>query len=911
MLLPALALVAGVIASTLAAGRSRSSLAGVQERMRGVYAASPAGIVETDLEQRVLYCNAAFERMTGLTESEIVGRLTHDLMHPDSSPPDFAGLRALKSGETASHTGGRLLGTAEGSGLPVRLDWAVIHDGRGRPAGLTLIVTDISVQLAAQTQLERARDHLEALWQAAPIGIFEGTTDGRVTGVNPAMAQMLGYEPEVLVGCDSVLLGDQASSPRFVEGRPRPGADEDHIAQRTYVAADGSQFPVHVSTAIMRGDGRHPEAVDRFASFVVDLSELYEQRAVNETTLRELAASNDELARRQGFTDALLETVDVGIVFCDERGEALARNRAERKIVGLDTADHDLRFDASVKQVDVLGADGRSIPLQDQPLMRTLRGEDIGELDLVLGPSGGPHREVVVRGSQIKATDGSVLGAVVALSDVTQERAVARNLLEERRRLNEAQRLGQLGSYSYDPATGGFEYSAELLRIWGVAAGTNTLTAAERIHPDDLAGVTNAWRQAVMDGGYVQFDCRIVHLDGDLRNLRCDVNVLLNDQGEAVRVEGTNLDVTDLVSARESMMRANAFFQAVLTASPDYTFVTEMATGAVVYGTPGRDILGVSTGQLEALGSDILSLVHPDDQPLLRMANDIAEGLGDGELHQLQYRALHADGRWHWLCRRVTPFRRDESGKVLEVLGVVRDVTDNVRAEEKLHHAALHDHLTGLPNRALLTDRLQTALIRSERDQREVTVLYCDLDGFKEVNDFAGHAIGDAVLQETARRLTAAVRGHDTVARVGGDEFVVIVEPWNRVTSGIPSMDKDRQGAWKVAERIASALRQPIDIDGIEHCVSVSIGVAHAQLPPLGELRTETATQVIQNADAAMYLAKGAGKDGFQLFGSGRSAIPDQRDTVKSDLADCHRQFRHGLYEPETPCDTADLGDQG
>jgi GGDEF domain-containing protein len=127
----------------------------------------------------------------------------------------------------------------------------------------------------------------------------------------------------------------------------------------------------------------------------------------------------------------------------------------------------------------------------------------------------------------------------------------------------------------------------------------------------------------------------------------------------------------------------------------------------------------------------------------------------------LRYRLRHADGEWRWQSRHVVPFKRDKSGSVVEVLGVLRDITDVVAAEELLTHDALHDGLTGLPNRELLFDRLDADLIRSEREDRAIAVLFCDLDGFKQVNDTAGHAAGDGVLIETARRLQNTVRDGD------------------------------------------------------------------------------------------------------------------------------------------------------
>jgi len=222
----------------------------------------------------------------------------------------------------------------------------------------------------------------------------------------------------------------------------------------------------------------------------------------------------------------------------------------------------------------------------------------------------------------------------------------------------------------------------------------------------------------------------------------------------------------------------------------------------------------------------------------------------------------------HLVERPVDPlvgyFRRDDTGTVVEVLGVLRDVSDVVQAEERLTHDALHDALTGLPNRALLLDRLEAALLRSAREDSQIAVLFCDLDGFKYVNDMAGHAAGDAVLIETARRLRGVVREGDTVARVGGDEFVLIVEPWGRALRHddiSPESDRGRDLTVKLADRVIRAIQEPFTVHGVTHEISVSIGVSY----PCGADMAR-AGDVIEEADAAMYLAKSQGKNRVEVF---------------------------------------------
>lgn len=481
--------------------------------------------------------------------------------------------------------------------------------------------------------------------------------------------------------------------------------------------------------------------------------------------LGELADANAELARRQSFTDALLETVEVGIVSCDAQGVFQVSNRAEREMFGLQTGLLGLVPEQLAALIDVFAADGTALAVDDYPLMRTLRGDDATPMDVIVGPSGGPYRDVVVRGSRISGPDGELLGAVAALTDVTHERSASRALAEERGKL---------------------------------------------------------------------------------------------------------------AVAEETALRAGAFLNAVLAATPDYTFVTDLATGASVYSSRDKDALGMTGEQLDAFGPEASAAqVHPDDQPrLLALASAVSD-LADGKVLQIRYRGRHADGRWRWLNRRVTPFRRDSSGALVETLSVLRDVTELVEVEDRLTYAALHDNLTGLPNRALLVERLDAALTRSGVDNCDVAVLFCDLDGFKNVNDTGGHAAGDAVLLEVARRLTKVLRDNDTVARVGGDEFVIVVEPWSR-TGLVPEQGGRQAGSKRyralavhIAERVAEALRHPIRVDGIDHVVTVSIGITYATQSSVGTRDPITADDMLQNADAAMYRAKGRGKDRYELFDDG------------------------------------------
>jgi diguanylate cyclase (GGDEF)-like protein/PAS domain S-box-containing protein len=326
-----------------------------------------------------------------------------------------------------------------------------------------------------------------------------------------------------------------------------------------------------------------------------------------------------------------------------------------------------------------------------------------------------------------------------------------------------------------------------------------------------------------------------------------------------------------VITTRENMVllseqatrQSEARFRALVQNSSDVILLVEPDT-VVRYQTPSaKRVLGYAGDAL--VGRRLAGIVHRDDQA--RFGAAIAQALGNpGLTGPVEFRLHCEDGSPRFVEVTVANLIHDRelTGLVL----TVRDVHDRKMLEERLSFQAFHDPLTGLANRALLTNRLSHALAGARRDVRMLALLLLDLDNFKTVNDSLGHAAGDQVLVEVSRRLESCVRLADTAARLGGDEFAVLLQ------------DPEGEGmALEVAARITRALRVPFSTGGQEVFLGASIGIAITS----GGGR-DTAGDLIRNADVAMYTAKQQGKGRFSVFEPGMLTTAVDRIELETDL---------------------------
>ena len=382
--------------------------------------------------------------------------------------------------------------------------------------------------------------------------------------------------------------------------------------------------------------------------------------------------------------------------------------------------------------------------------------------------------------------------------------------------------------------------TAALAEWFGLTPETLRGKTLREIHGEEGYRLFEPWLRRVLAGEAVQYERAARHVDGRPIWISVSLAPHRDETGRVVGFFSSSLEVNELKRTHDALGRALEEIASHMENTP--LAVVEFDAGLRIkrWSPQAVDIFGWTFDEVRGKLATDFGLVHADS---LEMVRSLTAELASGRVrrNRMLVRNQTRDGRAIW-CEWWSSAFLDEQGKLASILGLAQDVTARVDAEEQLQQAAVHDALTGLPNRNSLAARLEHAILRVNRSGDRLALLFIDLDRFKKVHDTLGHAAGDEVLRQAAARIRASVREVDTVARLGGDEFVVLLETDVRPdTPGI------------IGERIRAGFASPFEYKGAEVKCGASVGVSlypdHARDP----------ATLLESADEAMYRVKNSG----------------------------------------------------
>jgi diguanylate cyclase (GGDEF)-like protein/PAS domain S-box-containing protein len=824
----------------------------IEQSIEGIY----LGAADTKL---VLESNAAFQKMLGYTAEELRGMHIYDFIAHDRENIDSVFQGVLAKGH--HFIGERKYCRKDGSIVDVETSATVIsYDNR---EVLCTVVRDITERKETEEALKESEERYRALTQNSSDIVTLLRADGTIRYQSPSVERILGYSTEEMVG-DNVFnyvypddLGhvEMAFSEGLKDPRRRPSAEY------RFRHKDGSWVWLESVGTNLLDDPQVGE-------YVVNSRDVTERKQAEEEKSRQvrhaaLRAQVSTALAEGGTLPSILQRCTESMVW--HLDAAFARiwtlNEATNVLELQASAGMYTRLDGAYSQIPVgkykigLIAQGRRPHLINNVVndprvhdkewakregMVAFAGYPLIVEDRLVGVMAMSARQPL-REDTIEA----LASVADAIAQGIQRKRAEEALKESEERYRAVMEQSVEAIYLYDAETKRVLESNEAFRrMMGYAEeeliGRQIYDFIAHDKGDIDANIWRSLREKRRHIGERRYRCK----DGTV--------ILVDTSASVISYEGrmalcaVSRDITERKEAEEALRRSKASLAESQRIAHLGTWEWDVVTGEVVWSEETFRIYGFEPNAFIPTFQMLVEVVHPDDKSILKAAID--DALAGIRPYDFEHRIVRPDGEERWVHRQAEVVRA-EGGEPLRMIGTVHDITERKVLEERLEHQAFHDSLTDLPNRHLFVDRLKQALRRTRRKQgRQLAVLFMDLNDFKAINDSLGHEAGDLLLVVVAERLRRCLRPEDTLARFGGDEFVVLIEDV-----------ESPEDAVRVAERIVESLREPFVVEERELFLRASIGVA------LGTARQKSAEDLLRDADTAMYEAK-EGRLGYRVF---------------------------------------------
>ncbi|HEX4724477.1 MAG TPA: EAL domain-containing protein [Pseudonocardiaceae bacterium] len=724
-------------------------------------------------------------------------------------------------------------------GVPVRaVRWRV--PGTGLDA---VLLTDVSDVVAAADEVATVRRRFAETQRLAKMGWWEFDHVSHETIWSPSLHALLGVEPGSVEPCLRTML--TFVHPDDVERakehwRRHQVAGEAMDIELRIVRPDGETRWVHAVAAARPVSDRASLPVTGYARDVTDRHTTYDTLAED----RALLLDAQRIARMGSFT-------------VDLRTDQIHRSEAlDEMYAAVNETPVDDRVGSMV------AVDPRQHPMLLAVRDRLAQGIPHEPLEFEIDGVA-DNRVYVVRLRGRDDGTGNVGMVQGTIQDVTQNRLLERQLLADRRRFEDAQRAARMGTWEWNSTTHETTWSPMMYELFGISRDTPVThqTFLNLLHPEDKPWFQELKVRAVREHKPMDCEYRIIRPDGVLRMFHCYSAPAPGAEDSGLRL-GTAQDITEQRVAETRMLRSSQRFSDLVAVTPVGIGLFDETERLVDANDALCDLLGFSLERLR--GRPSADLIHPDDRANFELVSEQIRASEHRGTHRIPQQVfVRADGEPVYCELHVAMSVQDDGRRFWLV--VFQDITERRRTAEALRHQATHDELTGLPNRFAVKELLGELL--GGPDSARIAVLFCDIDNFKRVNDSLGHDAGDELLVALARRLEGGLPTGCTVARLSGDEYVIICADIDAV-GGVDTL----------ANRVSTLLRTAVPVHGQLVRVTATIGAAMPNGGP------NTGADLLRFADAAMFEAKKRGAGRVALANAALIASADRQVHLEGQL---------------------------
>jgi len=801
--------------------RDKQALEESQQRYRAMTEVSPVGVFRTDAEGRCLYVNERWCAFAGLTTEQAAGTGWSQALHPDDRERVFALWHEMVD-----------------EGLPFRAEyrfrrpdgsvtWLFGQSTAERDASGNIVcyvgsVTDITERKLAEKALRENNEILERIFDSTHFSVVYLDRDFNFIRVNQAYAKACGYPPEYFPGKNHFQLYPHEENEAIFRRVVQSG-------EPFTITAKPFEFPDHPEWGVTYWDWTlHPlrDPKGNVEALLFVLLDVTERRR-----------GEDMLARLGRILDSSLNEI---YVFGSDDMRFLQVNHGARRNLGY-----------SLEELRALTPFDLTPEFTRESFEKLLAPLRVGKRDTVTFTTHHRRKDgslypVEVRLQLSRTENPPVFFAVIQDITERQETELALRTSEERFR-----GLTELSSDWYWEQDSDLRFTLITRNGKSETLFAEEETLGKRRWELPYIDVTPAFweaHKATLLAHRPFHDLVLKRRDpqGTLHYVSVSGVPVFDALGRFQGYRGTGRDITDRMLSLEALRESEASLAFAQRIAHIGNWERNLVTNEMRWSDETYRIFGLTPQQPPITFTRFINLIHPDDrQSLIESVNKAAD---ENRPYGTEYRLIRPDGTER-VVRAQAEIESGNDGKPARLIGTIQDITEQRQTQERLTYLAHYDALTGLPNRLLLQDRLSQAMVEADRHDRLVAVIFLDLDRFKLINDTLGHEMGDALLRSVAERLRACVRAGDTISRLGGDEFTIVL-------AGIAHVDDVAH----VAQKIIESFEPPFNINGRELFASPSMGIT---LYPFDDNDIDS---LLRNADAAMYHAKELGRNTFQFY---------------------------------------------
>lgn len=508
---------------------------------------------------------------------------------------------------------------------------------------------------------------------------------------------------------------------------------------------------------------------------------------------------------------------------------------------------------------------------------RAVEGDDNFDHEFRLILANGNERAIGARGEVYFTADGKAASMAGVCWDITERRRAQRALAESEARYRQIIETADEGVWQFDKDDRTAFVNAKMADILGCRVEDMEGRSLSDFMLSDDHQTIGEISSCLHGGNRIQRDCRFIRTDGSSVWTLVSMSPIIDSIGVYCGALAMVTDITDRKDAELALRDSENRLRTLIDAEPECVKLVD-ADGIIrLINKAGQEMLEADDIN-QVVGKEVLTFVAPEHREAFV---DRHRRVLSGQSERMQFEIIGLKGSRRWMDLHAALLRNEDDGKNY-LLAVTRDITEHKRSEERIHYLAYYDPVTNLPNRALLYDRLQRALLEAKRRPRLVGVVILDLDRFKNINDSLGHESGDLLLKAVAGRISGLVRQVDTVARLGGDEITII----------LPDVQAEGD-IIAVTEKIMRELQKPFIVGGRQLVVTASLGIA---IYPRDGRNVE---ELLRNADVAMYRAKELGRNMLQVYSSDMTMRASRNLTMENDLRNALEREEFMLhYQP-------------